>query len=220
MKDDDGSRKEIFFNPPSNVPDRGMYRVVSIRRAEDAHVSVRSSNSELSGPCYATGWAEELRPCLDIDCLLSLLQVVAKDGIRVAQNRRIHEIMVTDFVSARLNTGNYLRVAESSVADKEEGGMGIVLLEDIKHLWREDGVWAIIKRKANQGTSGPNPIDNVGRHSLEHTQDIERVYPKRHTDLRKESSCSVNIPDVQRRGGCCSLEHPAKQTASIPRLFG
>jgi hypothetical protein len=185
VKDDDGSRKEIFFNPPSNVPNRGMYRVVSVRRAKDAHVSARSSNSELSGPCYATGWAEELRPRLDIDCLLSLLQVVAKDGIRVAQNRRIHEIMVTDFVSACLNTGNYLWVAESSVADKEECGLGMMALEDIKHLWREGGVRAIIKRKANQWTSGPKPIDNVGRHSLEHTQDIERVYPKRHTDLPK-----------------------------------
>jgi len=93
--------------------------------------------------------------------------------------------MVTDFVSACLNTGNYLWVAESLVADKEEGGMGIVLLEDIKHFRREDGVWAIIKRKANQGTIGPNPIDNVGRDSLKHIQNSERVYPKRHTDLPK-----------------------------------
>jgi len=185
VKDDDGSRKEIFFNPPSNVPNRGMYRVVSVRRAEDAHVSARSSNSELSGPCYATRRAEELRPRLDIDCLLSLLQVVAKDGIRVAQNRRIHEIMVTDFVSACLNTGNYVWVAESSVADKEEGGMGIVLLEDIKHFRREDGVWAIIKRKANQGTIGPNPIDNIGRDSLKHIQNSERLHPKRQSDLPK-----------------------------------
>jgi hypothetical protein len=128
--------------------------------------------------------------------------------------------MVTDFVSACLNTGHYLWVAESSVADKEEGGMGIVLLEDIKHFRREDGVWAIIKRKANQGTIGTNPIDNIGRHSLEHTQDIEGFIQNATQTYRKESSCSVNIPDVQRRGGCCSLEHPAKQTASIPRLFG
>jgi len=93
--------------------------------------------------------------------------------------------MVTDVVSACLNTGNYLWVAESSVADKEEGGMGIVLLEDIKHFRREDGVWAIIKRKANQGTIGPNPIDNIGRDSLKHIQNSERLHPKRQSDLPK-----------------------------------
>jgi len=137
------------------------------------------------GHATPPGGRKSFGPRLDIDCFLSLLQVVAKDGIRVAQNRRIHEIMVTDFVSACLNTGNYLWVAESSVADKEEGGMGIVLLEDIKHFRREDGVWAIIKRKANQGTIGPNPIDNIGRDSLKHIQNSERLHPKRQSDLPK-----------------------------------
>jgi hypothetical protein len=70
-------------------------------------------------------------------------------------------------------------VAESSVADKEERGLGIMSLEDIKHFRREDGVRPIIKGKANQGTIGPNPIDNIGGDSLEHTQDSERLHPKR-----------------------------------------
>ena len=198
-----------------------MYRVISVRRAEDTHVALCSGNSELPGPCYATGWAEKLRPRSDIDCFLSLLQVVAKDGIRVAQNRSIHEIMVTDFVSACLNSGNYLWVPQSTLADEKEGGVGIVLLEDIKHLWSERGVRAIINRKANQWTSGPKPIDNVGRDSLEHTQDIERLYPKRHTGTPERESRILRIFLTFKVAAAVARSNiPAKQTPSMRHLVG
>jgi hypothetical protein len=78
-------------------------------------------------------------------------------------------------------------VTEGPLANKEEGGLGIMSLEYLKHLRREGGVRAIIKGKANQATIGPNSIDNVRRDSLEQTEGSERLYPKRQQTYPEKS---------------------------------
>ena len=59
MKDDDGSRDEIFFNQPRYVPHRRVHGVMRVRAAKDALVSMRSGMPELLGPCHTAG---RLRP--------------------------------------------------------------------------------------------------------------------------------------------------------------
>jgi hypothetical protein len=169
---------------------------------------VRSHGSELPGPRHATRWAEELRPFCNADCFLGLLQIAEKVGIRVTQNGSIHQVVVADLVSASLDTGNHLWVAESPLADQEEGGLGVMLLEDLKHFRREGGVRAIIEGKGNPGTIGPNSIENVGRQSLQHTEDSKRLYPKRQQAYPEESHTyqEHHLPCVHCLTPLCSSE--------------
>jgi hypothetical protein len=116
--------------------------------------------------------------------------------------------MVADLVSVSLDTGNHLWVAESPVTNKEEGGLGIMSLEYLKHFRREGGVRTIIKGKANQATIGPHSINNVWRESLEQTDDSERLYPKRqqtypeknHTYQEHHLRCSHSLPRLRSSG--------------------
>src|SRR5207245_11157244 len=94
--------------------------------------------------------------------------------------RIVQECVVAGLVPAGFDAGNDILLASSSLANQEEGGLGVVSLENVEDLGREGRVWAIIEGKGHQGTIGPNSISDVGRESLEHTQDTERLYREHH----------------------------------------
>jgi hypothetical protein len=188
MKDHDGTGSEILSNQPSDVPHRGVHGVVRVRAAKDALVPMRSGKSELPGPRHPAGRTEELRSRCDANRSLGLFKITDKGSIRMEQSRTVHEVVIADFVSRSFDPGNHLRVAESPVANQEEGCFGIVPLENLEDLGREGRVWAIIEGKGNQGMLGSNSISEVGRESLEHTQHSKRLYPEHQEPHTKESN--------------------------------
>ena len=105
----------------------------------------------------------------------------------MVQSRAVPEVVVADLVSGSFDTGSHLRMAERPLANQEEGGLGVVTLENLENLGRERGVWAIIEGKGHQGVIDPNPISDVGREPLEYAQDTERLYPE-HQEPHPEES--------------------------------
>ena len=186
MKDDDGSGDEILSNQPSDVPHRRVHGVVRVRAAKDALVPMRSGKPELPGPRHPAGRTEELRSRCDTNRSLGLFRSVScasrASWIPVAV------AVDADLVSRSFDPGNHLRVAESPLANQEEGCFGIVPLENLEDLGREGRVWAIIEGKGNQGMLGSNSISEVGRESLERTQDSKRLYPEHQEPHTKESN--------------------------------
>ena len=53
--------------------------------------------------------------------------------------------MIGDFVAGGFDAGDEVGVAEGALADQEERGVGIVLVEDFEDLRSEDGVRAVIE---------------------------------------------------------------------------
>jgi hypothetical protein len=188
VKDDDSSGDEILFNQPSDVPHRRVERVVRVRAAKHALVPARSGKPELPGPHHSTGRAEELRSCWESNRSLGLLEVPDEVGIRMAQSRTLHKVVIANLVSGSFDTGNHFRVTEGSLANQEEGCPGVVPLQNLEDLRREGRVWAIIEGKGNQRKIGPNSIGDVGRQSIEHTQGSEGLYPEHQEPNTQESN--------------------------------
>jgi len=86
--------------------------------------------------------------------------------------------MVTDLVSGSFDMRNHIGVADGSFANEEESCLGVVLLKNIEDSEREGWMWAVVKGKGNHRTMGPNSIGNIGRESLDHAQDSERLHPE------------------------------------------
>lgn len=86
--------------------------------------------------------------------------------------------MVADFVSPSFNMRNHLWVPDSSFANEEEGCLGVVLPKNLEDSEREGWMWAVVKGKRNHRTMSPNSIGYIGRESLDHPQDSERLHPE------------------------------------------
>jgi len=69
-------------------------------------------------------------------------------------------------------------MTQCALADKKKGRPGMVPLKNLKDFGRKLQVRTIVKGKRNQGTLGPNSVNDVGRKSLEHTQNTQRLYPE------------------------------------------
>jgi hypothetical protein len=161
---------------------------MGVRAAKHALVPARSGKPELPGPRHSTGRAEELRSCREANRSLGLLDVTDEVGIRMAQSRTVHEVVIADLVSGSFYTGNHFRVTEGPLANQEEGCLGVVPLENLEDLGREGRVWAIIEGKGNQVKIRPNSIGDVGRQSTEHTQGSEGLYPKHQEPSTQKSN--------------------------------
>src|SRR6266852_886204 len=166
VEDDDGSRGEILCYEPADVPHRRMQRIVRVRGAKRALVVARSRKPELPGPRYATGRAKELRSCRYTEDFLGLFQVTDEVGIGVEQKRTVREVVVGKLVSSGFDTRNQLGLAERALANQEESGRGVVLLENLEDLGREDRVRAVIKREGNEGAASANAVGEICRYSF------------------------------------------------------
>jgi len=130
--------------------------------------------AELAGAGYAAGWAEEfwawgalvenaIRENGVPGGLLGLFQVAEEVGFGVEQKRTVCEVVIADLVSAGFDAGDKVGMAEGALADQEERGVGIVLVEDFEDLGREDGVRAVIEGEGYQGMAGADAIGEIGR---------------------------------------------------------
>ena len=145
MEDDDGAGSEIVFYEPADVPDGRMHWVVRVRGAEDAFVAMGLGEPELPGARDATGRAEELWSWGDAERSLGLPEVIEEVGIRVVQKRTVCEVVIGYFVAGGFDAGDEVGVAEGALADQEERGVGVVLVQDFEDLRGKDGVRAVIE---------------------------------------------------------------------------
>jgi len=75
--------------------------------------------------------------------------------------------MIGDFVAGGFDAGDEVGVAEGALADQEERGVGVVLMQDFEDLGREDGVRAVIEGEGNEGLAGADTVGEIWRQSLE-----------------------------------------------------
>jgi hypothetical protein len=139
---------------------------VRVRGAEDAFVAMGLGKPELSGPRDATWRAEELRSWCDAEGSFRLFEVIDEVGIRVAQKRTVGEVVIAYLVSGGFDARNQVGMAEGALANQEESCLGIVLVENVEDLGREDRVRAVIKGEGNEGAAGANTIGEIWRESL------------------------------------------------------
>ncbi len=71
--------------------------------------------------------------------------------------------MIGDFVAGGFDAGDEAGVAEGALADQEEGGVGVVLVQDFEDLGCEDGVRAVIEGEGDQGMAGADAVDEIWR---------------------------------------------------------
>jgi hypothetical protein len=140
MEHDYGSGGEIFCYKPADVRDGRMQRIVRVRGAEHALVGVGLREAELAGAGDATRWAKEFWSCCYAEDFLGLFEVADEVGIGVEQNRAVGEIVVGNLVSGGFDTRDQIGMAEGALANSEESGLSVVLLENVEDLGREDGV--------------------------------------------------------------------------------
>ena len=178
VENDYGSRGEIFFYKPADVPHGRMHRIVRVGGAEHAFVAVGLCQAELPGAGNAAGRAKELGACCYAEHFLGLFQVTDESGIGVEQERTVHEVVVGNLMASGFDARNQVGVAECALADQEEGGLGVVLLENFKDLGREDGVRAVIKREGDEGMAGAHAVGEIGGEPLEDRHDAQRLYPE------------------------------------------
>ncbi len=96
-------------------------------------------------------------------------------GLGAEQERAVRKVVVGNFVSSGFDTRNQLGMAEGALANQEESGLGVVLLENLEDLGREDRVRAVIEREGNEGMPGAHAIDEIGGESLQDAQEGERL---------------------------------------------
>lgn len=75
VEDDDGSRNEILFDEPADVPDRRMQGVVRVGAAEDAGVASLASELNLSWAGDSAGRAEERGFSIERESLFGLGEI-------------------------------------------------------------------------------------------------------------------------------------------------
>ncbi len=164
-----------------------MHRIVRVGGAEHAFVAVGLRQAELSGAGNAPGRAKELGACCYAEDSLGLFQVTDEVGIGVEQKRAVHEVVVANLMASGFDARNQLGVAECALADQEEGGLGVVVLENFQDLRGEDGVRAVIKREGDEGMAGAHAIGEIGGEPLKDRHDAQRLYPE---DVECESEKS------------------------------
>ena len=107
-----------------------------------------------------------------------MLQIAEESGVGVGKRWAVLEVVVAYLVSGGADCGEQVRVTQSALADKEERGVGVVALEDVQHLRREDGMRAVIEGKGDEGKLGVNAIENVGGEAFENGEGGERLDPE------------------------------------------
>ena len=178
VENDYGSRGEIFFYKPADVPHGRMYRIVRVGGAEHAFVAAGLRQTELSGAGNTAGRAKELGPSCYAEEFLGLFQVTEESGIGVEQKRTVREVVIGNLVASGFDARNQVGMAEGALTDQEEGGLGVVLLENFQDLRGEDGVRAVIKREGDEGMAGAHAIGEIGGEPLEDRDDAQRLYPE------------------------------------------
>ena len=104
-----------------------------------------------------------LRPYCQAEGFFGLFEVAEEVGFRVEQQRTVCEVMIADLVAGGFDAGDQVGMAEGALADEEERGVGVVLVEDFVDLGREDGVRAVIEGEGYQGMAGADAIGEIGR---------------------------------------------------------
>ena len=178
VENDYGSRGEIFFYKPADVPQGRMHRIVRVGGAERAFVAVGLRQAELSGAGNAAGRAKELGACCYAEDFLGLFQVTDEGGIGVEQKRAVPEVVVANLVASGFDARNQLGVAEGALTDQEEGSLGVVLLENFQDLRGEDGMRAVIKREGDEGMAGGHAVGEIGGEPLKDRHDAQRLDPE------------------------------------------
>lgn len=178
VENDDRAGDEIFFDEPADVRDRGTHGIVRIGTAEDATIAALASETDLAWPGESAGRAEERRFFTEAERGFGLVEIVEKFRVGMGERRNIAGIVVADFMSGSADCGDNFRMAHGTVADEEESGFGVVMLEEVEDLWRESGMRAVVEGKCNEGKRRGDTIDHVGREALERGEKPERLGPK------------------------------------------
>ena len=178
VEDDDGAGGQIFFDQPADVARGRVHRVVWVSGTEDALVAMSLGETELAGAGNAAGRTEELWRSGEADGLLGLLEVVEEYGIGMVEERAVGEVVIGDFVAGGFDAGDEAGMAEGALANEEERCVGVVLLENVEDLRREDGVRAVIEGKRDQGMTGADTVGEIWRDSLQKGKDGERLGPE------------------------------------------
>ena len=71
--------------------------------------------------------------------------------------------MIGDFVAGGFDTGDEVGMAEGALADQEECGVGVVLVQDFEDLGGEDGVRAVIEGEGYEGMAGADAVGEIWR---------------------------------------------------------
>jgi hypothetical protein len=133
---------------------------VRVGGAEDAFVAMGLGQAELPGARYAAGRAEELWSWGAVvenairengvpEGAFGLLEAIEEVGVGVVQERAVGEVVIADFVAGGFNARDEVGMAEGALADQEECCVGVVLVENVEDLGREDGVRAVIEGESD-----------------------------------------------------------------------
>lgn len=177
MEDNDGSGDQILFDESADVPDRKMHGIVRIGAAEDAGIAALASETDLAWPSKSARRAEKRR-FMQTKRGFRLVEIAKECGVRVGECENVTGIVVADFMSGSADCGHNFRLAHGAIADQEESGFGVVVLEDVEDSWREGGMRAVIEGQCNEEKPRADAVDDVGREPLERGKEPERLGPK------------------------------------------
>jgi hypothetical protein len=120
----------------------------------------------------------------------------------VTEGWTILVVVVADLVASAFDSGNQFWVAQSPFANQEEGGLGVMALQNVQDLRSESRMRAIIEREGDKGKVDSHTIDHVWSEPLEHTEGSQGLYPEHQKpNCNDEStyrekhlgfSCSIN----------------------------
>src|SRR5262249_54628653 len=87
-------------------------------------------------------------------------------------------IVIADLVAGGLDACDQLRVSRGALADQEKGSLGVVTLQYVQDLRREDWNRAVVERERDQFVIRADAIKKLGGKPFQSSKHKERLGPE------------------------------------------